>query len=306
LVECRKEGTRGVDPFAIVCDSTHDLPPDITQKLRLTVVPFTINFGTDSSLDDGVMSLEDFAELLDQYERGKGYPTTAAPAPSRFAEAFMSHVRQGLSRILAITLSRKLSKTYDSAVQAAGMVEEEYPDSEIEIVDSLSGSMGEGALVLEAARVRDLGHPLQEAKRLVEEMRGRLRLLAAVETTRYLVKSGRARPFQHMFSSALQIKPVITARDGAMALYARVRGRMERAVDRMVDEVQRTYRSGLVSVVEGIAPDLREMLVHKLSQRLNLNREQILETRIGPALLVHMGKRVVGVIWEQEPQPEPS
>jgi DegV family protein with EDD domain len=306
LVECRKEGTRSVDPFAIVCDSTHDLPPDITQKLRLTVVPFTINFGTDSSLDDGVMTLEDFAELLDQYERGKGYPTTAAPAPSRFAEAFMSHVKQGLSRILAITLSRKLSKTYDSAVQAADMVVEEYPESEIEIVDSLSGSMGEGALVLEAARARDLGHPLHEAKRLVEEMRGRLRLLAAVETTKYLVKSGRARPFQHMFSSALQIKPVITARDGAIALYARVRGRMERAVDRMVDEVQRTYRSGLVSVVEGIAPDLREMLVHKLSQRLGLNREQILETRIGPALLVHMGRRVVGVIWEQEPQSDPS
>ena len=291
-----------MDPFAIVCDSTHDLPPDITQKLRLTVVPFTINFGVDSSLDDGMMPLEEFAELLDQYEKGKGYPTTAAPAPSRFAEAFLSHVKQGLSRILTVTLSRKLSKTYDAAVQAASMVEEEYPDSEIEVVDSLSGSMGEGMLVLEAARARDLGRPLQEAKRLVEEMRGRLRLLAALETTKYLAKSGRARQFQYLLSSALQIKPIITARDGAMALYARVRGRMERAVDRMVDEVQRTYKSGIVSVVEGISPDLREMVVRKLCERLGLNREQILETRIGPALLVHMGRRVVGVIWEQEPE----
>jgi DegV family protein with EDD domain len=298
-----KEGTRGVDSFAIVCDSSHDLPPDIARNLRLTVVPYTINFGADSSMDDGVMTVEEFAELLDRYEKGKGYPTTAAPAPSRFAEAFMSHVKQGLSRILTVTLSRKLSKTYDSAVEAADMVEEEYPDSEIEVVDSLSGSMGEGMLVLEAARVRDLGHPLQEAKHLVEEMRGRLRLLAALETTKYLMKSGRARPFQHLLSSALQIRPVITARDGAMALYSRVRGRMERAVDRMVDEVQRTYKSGVVSVVEGISPDLREMLVRKLCQRLGLNREQILETKIGSALLVHMGKRVVGVIWEQEPQP---
>lgn len=295
-----------MDPFAIVCDTTHDLPPDITEKLRLTVVPFTINFGTDSSLDDGVMSVEEFAELLDHYERGKGYPTTAAPSPSRFAEAFMSHVKQGLSRILTITVSGKVSKTYDSAVQAAEMVREEHPDSEIEVVDSLSGSMGEGMLVLEAARVRDLGHPLQEAKRLVEEMRGRVRLLAALETTKYLLKSGRVRPFQHMLGSALQIKPIITTRDGALALYSRVRGRMERAVDHMVDEVQRTYKSGIVSVVEGIAPELREMLVRKLSQRLGLNREQILETRIGSALLVHMGRRVVGVIWEQEPEPEPS
>ncbi len=295
-----------MDPFAIVCDTTHDLPPDITEKLRLTVVPFTINFGTDSSLDDGVMSVEEFAELLDHYERGKGYPTTAAPSPSRFAEAFVSHVKQGLSRILTITVSGKVSKTYDSAVQAAEMVREEHPDSEIEVVDSLSGSMGEGMLVLEAARVRDLGRPLLEAKRLVEEMRGRVRLLAALETTKYLLKSGRVRPFQHMLGSALQIKPIITTRDGALALYSRVRGRMERAVDHMVDEVQRTYKSGIVSVVEGIAPELREMLVRKLSQRLGLNREQILETRIGSALLVHMGRRVVGVIWEQEPEPEPS
>jgi DegV family protein with EDD domain len=295
-----------VDPFAIVCDTTHDLPPDITKKLRLTVVPFTINFGTDSSLDDGVMTLEEFTELLDQYDKGKGYPTTAAPAPSRFAEAFMSHVKRGLSRILTITISRKVSNTYDSAVQAAEMVGEEYPDSEIEVVDSLSGSMGEGVLVLEAARARDLGRPLQEAKRLVEEMRGRVRLLAALETTKYLLKSGRVRPFQHMLGSALQIKPIITTRDGALALYSRVRGRMEKAVDRMVDEVHRTYKSGIVSVVEGIAPELREMLVRKLSQRLGLNPEQIMETRIGSALLVHMGKRMVGVIWEQEQEPEPE
>ncbi|MGQ9571811.1 MAG: DegV family protein [Dehalococcoidia bacterium] len=290
-----------MDPFAIVCDSSHDLPPDITEKLRLTVVPYTINFGTESSLDDGVMSLEEFAELLDRYEKGKGYPTTAAPAPSRFFDAFMGHVRQGLSRILTVTISQKLSKTYDAAVQAADMVKEECPDSEIEIVDSMSGSMAEGMLVLEAARARDLGRPLQEAKRLLEDMRARLRLLAAVETTKYLVKSGRARAFQHLLSTALQIKPIITAKDGAMGLYARVRGRMERAIDRIADEVQRSYRSGIVAVVTGIAPDLQEMLVRKLCQRLGINREQILETKMTSALLLHLGKRTVGVIWEQEP-----
>jgi fatty acid-binding protein DegV len=106
-----------------------------------------------------------------------------------------------------------------------------------------------------------------------------------------------------MVSTALQVKPIITARDGAMTLYGRVRGRMERAIDRMVDEVQRTHKSGIVSVVEGIAPDLKEMLVRKLCQRLGLNREQILETKMTSALLVHLGARTVGVIWEQEPEP---
>ncbi|KPK47440.1 MAG: hypothetical protein AMJ77_03160 [Dehalococcoidia bacterium SM23_28_2] len=294
-----------MDSFAIVCDSSHDLPPYISEKLRLTVVPYSINFGVDSSIDDGVMSPEEFAELLDRYEKGKGYPTTAAPAPSRFVEAFKANVKKGLSRILTVTVSGRLSKTYESAVQAADMVKEEYPDSEIEVVDSLSGSMAEGMLVLEAARVRDLGRPLHEAKRLLEEMRGRVRLLAALETTKYLVKSGRARSFQHMLSTALRIKPVITAREGAIALYSRVRGRMERAVDHMVDEVQRTYKSGIVAVVEGIAPDLREMIVHKLCQRLGINREQIVEAQMTSALLVHLGRRTVGVVWEEE-EPQPS
>jgi DegV family protein with EDD domain len=292
-----------VDPFAIVCDSSHDLPPEVVEKLRPTVVPYTINFGTESSLDDGVMPLEEFAELLDRYEKGKGYPTTAAPAPSRFAETFLSHVKQGLARILTITISSKLSKTYDAAVQAADMVKKEYPDSEIEVVDSLNVSMVEGKLVLEAARARDLGCPLQEAKRLVEEMRSRVRILAALETTKYLVKSGRARRIQHLLSSVFQIKPIITAKHGATALYARVPGRMERAVDRIVDEVQRTYKSGVVWVVEGIAPDLREMLIGRLCERVGLTREQISETRITSTFMVHLGRRVVGVVWEQEPQP---
>ncbi|MGQ9571783.1 MAG: DegV family protein [Dehalococcoidia bacterium] len=288
-----------MDPFAIVCDSSHDLPADITGELRLTVVPYTINFGTDRSLDDGVMPLEAFAELLDRYEKGKGYPTTAAPAPSRFFDAFMGHVRQGLSRILTVTISQKLSKTYDAAVQAADMVKEECPESEIEVVDSRSVSMVEGMLVLEAARARDLGRPLQEAKRLVEEKRGRVRILAALETTKYLVKSGRARAVQHLLSTALRIKPIITAKDGVTALYARVPGRMERALDRIVDEVQRTYKSGLVAVVEGVAPDLKEMTTRKLCERVGLSKEQILETRITSTFLVHLGRRAVGVVWEQ-------
>lgn len=293
-----------MDPFGIVCDSGHNLPPDIVQKLRLQVVPYTINFGLEGSIDDGVMPVEEFAELLDRYEKGKGYPTTAAPPPSRFVDVFTSHIRQGLSKILTITISAKLSKTHESAVQAAEEVGQQFPDSEIEVVDSRSGSMAEGFLLLEAARARDLGRPLQEAKHLVEELRSRLRLLAAFETTKYLVKSGRARLIQHLLSSHLSIRPVLTVREGAVSLYARVRGRMEKAVDRIAEEVQQTYKSGMVSVVEGLAPDLKEMLVGRLCQRLGLNREQILETKVGPTFLVHTGSRVVGVIWEQEEQDE--
>jgi fatty acid-binding protein DegV len=130
-------------------------------------------------------------------------------------------------------------------------------------------------------------------------MRGRLRILATFETTKYLVRSGRVRSFQHLLASAFNIRPIITVRDGAMTLYTRMRGRMDNALDRIAEDVQRTYKAGPISVIEGIAPDLKEKLVDKLCQRLNLTREQILETKIGPSILVHTGKRAVGVVWEQ-------
>jgi DegV family protein with EDD domain len=294
------------DLFALVSDTGHSLPPEMVDKLRVTQVPLTINFGVEGSLDDGVMGLEEFADLLDRYEKGKGYPTTAAPPPARFVDAFTGYIKQGLSRILTVTLSHKLSKTYDSAVQAARTVEQEFPESEIEVVDSLGGSMLEGMLVLEAAHARDLGRPLQEAKSRLEEMRGRLRILATFETTKYLLRSGRARSFQHLMASALNIRPVITVRDGAVILYTRMRGRMDSALDSIVEEVQRTYKAGPIAVIEGIAPDLREKLVTKLCQRLNLAREQILETKAGTTIMVHTGKRAVGVVWEQVSSPPPK
>jgi DegV family protein with EDD domain len=298
------ESERASEPFALVSDTGHSLPPALVDSLRVAQVPFTINFGVEGSLEDGVMGVEEFAELLDRYEKGKGYPTTAAPPPARFVDVFTGYIKQGLSQILTVTLSHKLSKTYDSAVQAADAVKGEHPESEIEVVDSLAGSMVEGMLILEAARARDLGRPLQEVKGRLEEMRGRLRLLATFETTKYLLRSGRARSFQHLLASAFAIRPVITVRDGAVTLYGRMRGRMDNALDRIVEEVQRTYKAGPISVVEGVAPDLREKLVTKLCQRLNLAREQIVETKIGPTFLVHTGKRAVGVVWEQATSPQ--
>jgi len=302
------DSERASDPFALVSDTAHSLPPQMLEKLRVAQVPFTINFGVEGSLDDGVMDVEEFAELLDRYDKGKGYPTTAAPPPARFVDVFTGYLREGLSRILTITLSHKLSKTYDSAVQAADIVKEEHPESEIEVVDSLGGSMLEGMLLMEAARARDLGRPLQEVKGRLEDMRERLRLLATFETTKYLLRSGRARSFQHLLASALAIRPIITVRDGAAILCGRMRGRMDNALDRIVEEVQRTYKAGPIAVIEGIAPDLREKLVTKLCQRLNLAREQILETKAGTTIMVHTGKRAVGVVWEQAspPQREPQ
>ena len=287
-------------PFAIVADTGHNLPAPILHELDLQEVPFTINFGVQGSVDDGVLELEEFAGLLDRYEKGAGYPTTAAPSPGRFAEAFRRCIAAGQSRILAITISSGLSKTYETALQGAEMVRQEHPEAEIEVADSQSGTMAEGFLVMEAAQAGDRGLSLAQAKRLVEELSTRLRFLATFETTKYLVKSGRVRSIQHLLSSVLSIRPVISLRGGAIVLFDRMRGRMDKAIESIVQEVRKTRNLGRISVIEGIAPDLKEALIQRLTRVLNLTRDQIVESKIGPAFLIHTGKRAVGVVWEEK------
>ena len=287
-------------PFAIVADTGHNLPAAILHDLELQEVPFTINFGVRGSVDDGVLELEEFAGLLDRYEKGAGYPTTAAPSPGRFAEAFRRCIAAGQSRILAITISSGLSKTYETALQGAEMVRQEHPEAEIEVADSQSGTMAEGFLVMEAAQAGDRGLSLAQAKRLVEELSTRLRFLATFETTKYLVKSGRVRSIQHLLSSILSIRPVISLRGGAIVLFGRMRGRMDKAIESIVQEVRKTRNLGRISVIEGIAPDLKEALIQRLTRVLNLTRDQIVESKIGPAFLIHTGKRAVGVVWEEK------
>lgn len=287
-------------PFAIVTDTGHNIPDALVRGLGVQEVPFTVNFGVRGSVDDGVLQLEEFAGLLDRYEKGAGYPTTAAPSPGRFAEAFRRCIAAGQSRILAITISSGLSKTYESALQGAEVVRAEQPETEIEVADSQAGTMAEGFLVLEAAEARDKGLSLVQARRLVEELSTRLRFLATFETTKYLVKSGRARSIQHLLSSVLSIRPVISLRGGAIILFDRVRGRMDKAIESIVREVRKTREVGRISVIEGLAPDLKEKLTDRLTRAVGVTREQIVESRIGPSFLVHTGKRAVGVVWEEK------
>jgi DegV family protein with EDD domain len=288
-------------PFAIVTDTGHNIPAAVVQGLDLQEVPFTINFGVQGSVDDGVLGLDEFAGLLDRYEKGSGYPTTAAPSPGRFAETFRHAIAAGQSRILAITISSGLSKTYESALQGAELAREEHPEAEIEVADSQAGTMAEGFLVMEAAQARDRGVSLPQARRLVEELSTRLRFLATFDTTKYLVKSGRVRSIQHLLSSVLSLRPVISLRGGAIILFDRVRGRMDKAMESIVQEVRKTRNLGRISVVEGLAPDLKEALVGRLTRALNLSRDQIVESKIGPSFLIHTGKRAVGVVWEEKP-----
>ena len=151
------------------------------------------------------------------------------------------------------------------------------------------------------AIVTDTGHNVPpEIVRDLQLQEVPFTINATLETTKYLLKSGRARSILHLLSSVLNIRPIISLRGGVVVLFGRVRGRMDKAIESIVEDVCKTRNLGRISVVEGIAPDLKEALIQRLTRVLNVTREQIVESKIGPSFLIHTGKRVVGVVWGEK------
>ncbi len=220
---------------AIVTDSTTSLPEGVADRPDVRVVPLTFSFGPDESYRDKIdLSNARFYEKLAQASR---FPTTSQPSAGAFVEAYESLA--AYDDVLVLTLSRKVSGTYDSARQAAGMVERPA----VEVVDTKSAEMGSGLILLEALRVVDEGGSFAEVKQAAEAAIRRCNVLFAVGTLEYLQKSGRIGRAQRLLGTALDVRPVLALKDGEVVPHKRTRGR-RRQMAAILEEVKPAVQSG--------------------------------------------------------------
>ena len=219
---------------AIVTDSTTSLPDGLGDRPEVRVVPLTFSFGPDESYRDKVdLSNADFYEKLASAPR---FPTTSQPSAGAFVHAYES--LGAYDDVLVLTLSRKVSGTYDSALTAAGMV-----DRPVEVVDTKSAEMGSGLILQEALKVVDEGGTFDEVKRAAEAAIRRCNVLFAVGTLEYLEKSGRIGRAQRLLGTALDIRPVLALKDGEVVPHKRTRGR-KRQMAALVEEARPAVEGG--------------------------------------------------------------
>ncbi|KAI7253435.1 hypothetical protein KC345_g11372, partial [Hortaea werneckii] len=146
-------GRKSMNRTVIVTDSTSDIPPALADKYGIEVVPLTLMFGEEAFRDNVDMTPEQFYERL---PRSPQLPTTSQPSPVEYMNVYRSiQERYPDSPILSFHISSGLSGTYQSAVLAKSMLEEE--GEAITVVDSLSASYGFGFMVVEAARLAEQG-----------------------------------------------------------------------------------------------------------------------------------------------------
>lgn len=197
----------------IITDSASDIVDNTREDLM--VLPVTITFGEEQFQDGVNLTHRMFYEKLVESDE---LPVTSQVAPFAFEEAYRKVREQG-DQAIVITLSSKLSGTWQSANIAA----EGYGDV-VKIVDSENASLGQHALVEYAIRLKDSG---MEAERIVEKLekdKGRIRLVALLDTLEYLKKGGRISKAAAMAGSLLSIKPVIAIQAGEVAILGKARG----------------------------------------------------------------------------------
>jgi len=271
----------------IVTDSACDLPPEVSEENQIDIVPLTIRFGEEELLDRRDLTPEQFWARCASSPR---LPETAAPSPGAFQEAYKRAADEGAAGIVCVNLSSALSATYQSAVTAAQSVAGRVP---VRVVDSRSVSIAQGLMVLAAARMAREGKSLDDVAGAADDLVGRTRVFAALDTLENLKKGGRIGGAEAFLGSLLSIKPIIEVRDGVVESESRQRTR-SRSIQYLVEKVRQFGEVENLAVVHARAPDVNQ-LVDLLAAVYP--RERILVGQVGPVIGTHAGPGTIGVAF---------
>lgn len=197
----------------IITDSACDIT---TPPAGLTVLPMTISFGAEAYLDGITLTHKEFyAKLVESDD----LPTTSQIAPYAFEEAFRAAAQAG-EQVIAITLSSKLSGTYQSAMLAA----DTCADCAVSVIDSETVCVGQHILVNYALQLVQDGLPASEIAARLEEKKHDIRVIALLDTLEYLMRGGRISRAVGFVGGVLSIKPVIAIQDGEVVVLGKARG----------------------------------------------------------------------------------
>ena len=263
----------------IVTDSTSDIPSQIAQALRITIVPAYVHFG-NKSYRDRVDISED--ELYQKLVEGPVHPTTSTPSPGEFAEVY-SRLAQESDEIVCIVFTSGMSALYDAAVLGKETVRGEC---RIEVIDSQSLSMGLGLITIAAAKTAQAGGSIEEVVELVRQAIPKMHHLVALDTPKYIEKGGRLGKAALSLGAMLNMKPMLTLREGKLIPAGLVRSR-KKAVERLYAFVEKHLPIEDLAIVHSTTQKEAESLAEQIKPLIP--GKQPIIARLGPALGVHAG-----------------
>jgi DegV family protein with EDD domain len=274
----------------LVTDSVSDLPPEVVKELEITIIPLNVHFGQEAYKDRVDLNSEEFYHKL---EHSSTFPSTSAPSPGLFAEVF-DDLAMKCNQILGVFVSRKLSATYEAALQGVKLMKRKC---QVEIVDSALGIMGQGLLVMEAARKALSGVNLSELVGMTSKTIPRIHIRITLDTLEYLARGGRIGKVQAFLGSMLRMNPILGIKDGAAFPFARVRSRAK-ATDWLCDFASKFEKVKALAVEYGTNAAEAKALAERIASVFP--KIPIYLSNVSPVIGTHTGPNVLSVTVMEE------
>lgn len=285
----------------IISDGSLDLSQEITKEKDIEVVPFYVSFDSNTYQKEMVeLGVREFYQEM--VEHPDVFPKSSMPSVDDFYQVFEKSAKQQIP-VICICITKKFSGSLQSATVAKEMIEENYPDAKITLIDSTINTVLQGLFVLEACRLRDQGLEYEEIVEKLLPIRQTGRIFFTIGSIDYLRHGGRIGKLAGITAGALGIKPMITLKEGEIFNSGLARNRiksMKKIVEmtkNYLDEVN--AKPGEYSFCIGYGYDydeavkFREMLKELVEERLGIDEIEIYQ--IGATIGVHTGPYPIGV-----------
>lgn len=269
----------------IVTDSSCDLNNEIAEKYNIEIVPLNIAFGDDIYADGEIEKAEFYKMMADS----PVLPKTSCPSPERFMRSYEGEEEE----ILVITLASKLSGTYSTAVLAKSMFEEEYPNKKVAVIDTETGSIGQGLLIVKAAQLAEEGKSLDEIVSIIESLKKDIVFYGSLETLENAIKGGRVNPIAGKLINALNFKIIVKIGNGEVKPCDKARGD-NNSLKKVVENVCSSIKKGEVkSLAIAHANCLDKALKVKEMMLKNHNFKSIMISEVGAVMGTYASKGAV-------------
>lgn len=278
----------------IICDSTAYITEKIINEYDISIIPLSVIFETESFKEIDIDN-ETFHKKM---AKSPNIPTSSQPSIDELYNMFEKFINEGHA-IVGIFMSSELSGTFSSVNLVKNMILENYPDAEIEIIDSRITCMPMGFAVIQAAKAAQQGKSIEEIIERIYKVLDNCRILFVPDSLEYLKKGGRIGGAAALLGAVLQIKPILTVEDGKATVFDKVRTK-KKSVDKMLEKLMLDINErglGEVAVQHINSLDEACELANRIKDRLGV---EVGICDISPVIGVHIGQKAIGISYYTE------
>jgi DegV family protein with EDD domain len=279
-----------MNKIAIITDTDASLPMALAAEYGIYLVPINVHFGEECL--ESCFEINE-VELFERVDREQKMPTTSAPTPGKFIEVYQQAFEDGADEVICFCVSSEVSATYGVAQTAR----EHLADRPITVVDTRNISMGQGFMVLEAAKAARAGASREAVIEAAKSIHACTYTYAALATLKYLAMSGRVGRMAAGMANLLNIRPILTCRDGKLDLLEKVRTRrkaQQRLVERISQDVDGRELEQL-AFIHVNALEETHALESQLCEVVSCPAD-VIRAKFTAGLSVHTGAGMVGIV----------